>query len=606
VRARGTAIVVRCISALEATPLDIIVLAYHRSLEAHNFRDLIKREFPKLQVRFVPLRFQTRGAAETVLLGLAALSGEELERPTLVADGDSVFTENVLDPMRDTASNLIYFCEDTDSNPIYSYLLLGDDMSVNDIREKEKVSDHACIGAYGFETGECLYKYCRITIDAGRQNDNELYMSDVYRMMLKDGCHIEGHRVDRWECLGTPVQLRTWAENDETREEPLRVCFDLDNTLVTYPSTPGDYETCLPIPANVRFLRFLKESGHTIIIHTARRMRTHAGNITAVIDDIGDLTLRQLKQFEIPYDEIVFGKPYADLYVDDLGVLPQIGLEQQTGFYMASVHAPRPWHKITLKDRTVRKSGRKHEIDAEAAWYRGLPSNLASFAPRLIGAGNGVIEIERVPGIPMSQLHVSGTLQSEDLSALLAILDQFHAHPGNSQVNIYGNYGEKLRIRDRQFDAVHLPDYACTRRQLIDWLENYKARDCGQLGLVHGDPVFTNVIVTPTHEIKLIDPRGRVGDVQTMSGDIFYDYAKVYQSLLGYDAILQEVPHPENSKLVQHFQQYVLARYDVETLRNVTMIAASLIFSLICLHSRPLHGEFLTLANSAMALAGRR
>jgi hypothetical protein len=37
-------------------------------------------------------------------------------------------------------------------------------------------------------------------------------------------------------------------------------------------------------------------------------MQTHHGNVGAVIRDIGKVTLDQLSNFEIPYDEIHFGK----------------------------------------------------------------------------------------------------------------------------------------------------------------------------------------------------------------------------------------------------------------------------------------------------------
>lgn len=57
---------------------------------------------------------------------------------------------------------------------------------------------------------------------------------------------------------------------------------------------------------------------------------------------------------------------------------------------------------------------------------------------------------------------------------------------------------------------------------------------------MHGDPVFTNVLINSQGKLKFIDMRGALGDGNiTIKGDVFYDYGKVYQSLLGYDLILQ-------------------------------------------------------------------
>ena len=57
----------------------------------------------------------------------------------------------------------------------------------------------------------------------------------------------------------------------------LRICFDLDGTLVTDPLQPGDYTTVKPLPDNIGICRQLKEQGHIIIINTSRGMAMHHG-----------------------------------------------------------------------------------------------------------------------------------------------------------------------------------------------------------------------------------------------------------------------------------------------------------------------------------------
>lgn len=101
-----------------------------------------------------------------------------------------------------------------------------------------------------------------------------------------------------------------------------RFCFDFDLTLVTSPTIKNDYSTVEPIPEMIDLLRGLKAAGHHIILYTARRMKTHNGNIGLVIADIGSITLETIKKFDIPYDEIYFGKPYADFYIDDKAINP--------------------------------------------------------------------------------------------------------------------------------------------------------------------------------------------------------------------------------------------------------------------------------------------
>lgn len=97
----------------------------------------------------------------------------------------------------------------------------------------------------------------------------------------------------------------------------LRICFDLDNTLVTYPNVPGDYSTVQPVPNMVALAQWARNNGHTVIVYTARRMLTHKHNVGRVTADIARVTFDTLDKFNIPYDEIIFGKPIADVYIDD-------------------------------------------------------------------------------------------------------------------------------------------------------------------------------------------------------------------------------------------------------------------------------------------------
>lgn len=65
-------------------------------------------------------------------------------------------------------------------------------------------------------------------------------------------------------------------------------------------------------------------------------------------------------------------------------------------------------------------------------------------------------------------------------------------------------------------------------------LERYMAEGRYQhANVIHGDPVFSNVLLTDTPSVYLLDMRGEVGNKLTLQGDVLYDLSKVYQSLLG-------------------------------------------------------------------------
>jgi capsule biosynthesis phosphatase len=97
----------------------------------------------------------------------------------------------------------------------------------------------------------------------------------------------------------------------------LRVCVDLDGTICEL-AFNGDYAGVRALPGAREALREMKRRGAYIIIYTARRMRTHRGDVAKVMEEVGDLTRVWLRKEGIPYDELVFGKPYAHAYIDDL------------------------------------------------------------------------------------------------------------------------------------------------------------------------------------------------------------------------------------------------------------------------------------------------
>ena len=96
----------------------------------------------------------------------------------------------------------------------------------------------------------------------------------------------------------------------------MRICIDLDKTLCTgYP-----YEDAKPMPGAKDFLSKLKADGHTVIIHTARGMGRSHGSVSKAIALVGAITFSQLAEWGFKYDELLFGKPAAEYYIDDKGI----------------------------------------------------------------------------------------------------------------------------------------------------------------------------------------------------------------------------------------------------------------------------------------------
>lgn len=99
-------------------------------------------------------------------------------------------------------------------------------------------------------------------------------------------------------------------------------CFDLDDTICIPNHNATDtiekYAKAKPNQDIIDCIQTLKADGYYIVIHSARRMLTHKGDLKKIADDVGEITKEWLDRHNVPYDELIFGKPYVtEYYVDD-------------------------------------------------------------------------------------------------------------------------------------------------------------------------------------------------------------------------------------------------------------------------------------------------
>ena len=96
-----------------------------------------------------------------------------------------------------------------------------------------------------------------------------------------------------------------------------RIAIDLDGTICPIKQPDQSYADLQPHPGAADRIRELRRAGYYVIILTARNMATCEGNVGRVMKNVGRLTLNWLEEHGIEYDEMHFGKPNAELYIDD-------------------------------------------------------------------------------------------------------------------------------------------------------------------------------------------------------------------------------------------------------------------------------------------------
>ncbi len=101
--------------------------------------------------------------------------------------------------------------------------------------------------------------------------------------------------------------------------------FDIDGTLCPIKKKDERYEDLVPYPDMVKKLKYYKANGAKIVLYTSRNMKTYNGNLGLINKYTAAVLNEWLAKWDIPYDEIVFGKVWPGpkgFYVDDRSVRP--------------------------------------------------------------------------------------------------------------------------------------------------------------------------------------------------------------------------------------------------------------------------------------------
>ncbi len=101
--------------------------------------------------------------------------------------------------------------------------------------------------------------------------------------------------------------------------------FDIDGTICPIKKKEERYEDLVPYKEIVDKIRYYKDNGAKIVLYTSRNMNSYNGNIGLINKNTAVVLHEWLEKWDIPYDEIVFGKVWPGhkgFYVDDRTVRP--------------------------------------------------------------------------------------------------------------------------------------------------------------------------------------------------------------------------------------------------------------------------------------------
>lgn len=107
--------------------------------------------------------------------------------------------------------------------------------------------------------------------------------------------------------------------------EGMTFVMDIDGTICPIKRKDQQYIDLVPYPDIVAKMKEYKAGGARIVLYSSRNMNSYNGNIGLINANTAKVLLQWLDKWEIPYDEIFYGKPWPGhrgFYVDDRCVRP--------------------------------------------------------------------------------------------------------------------------------------------------------------------------------------------------------------------------------------------------------------------------------------------
>jgi HAD superfamily hydrolase (TIGR01509 family) len=187
-----------------------VVQKSHR--EKYNLDTLLNLISPGCKI--VEVDGVTEGAACTTLLAKNFIDNDE---PLLMANSDQFVEWNSSEFMykmveQDLDGGIVTF---TATHPKWSFARVNEDGYVEEVAEKNPISDIATVGIYYWKHGSDYVKYAEQMIKKNIRVNNEFYVAPVFNEAIADGKRVKTFGIERMWGIGTPEDLEYFMENYE-------------------------------------------------------------------------------------------------------------------------------------------------------------------------------------------------------------------------------------------------------------------------------------------------------------------------------------------------------------------------------------------------------
>ena len=239
--------------------------------------------------------------------------------------------------------------------------------------------------------------------------------------------------------------------------------------------------------------------------------------------------------------------------VDDINLIENIGFSDLESIFVSCQYKTNKFNRIIrLNSYQIRKTG--VDLSGEVYYYSIIKRHpcIQKYFPKFYKQDdkNSII-IEYINGTSISKIYYEGLFSVKLIEKLLNTVYDFHKIQIDdgvyiSHLNMYEHYMNKFEERSRNTKDYPFEDfkqvYDKVKENLIEFL--YHKHPINQI--IHGDLWFSNMMYYK-QQFYFYDMRGKINKIPTIKGHVLYDYGKIYQSIIGLDAIIIYNTHMDSN-----------------------------------------------------------
>ena len=288
----------------------------------------------------------------------------------------------------------------------------------------------------------------------------------------------------------------------------IKLVFDIDDTICN--NKNRDYENAIPFKDVIKKINKLHKQGAKITLYTSRGMVSCNGNIEKIIKKNKTILENWLEKNNVEYDELIFGKPLGDMYIDDKAINVNDFINKD--FKILSGHSG---YKVIRLGNLVKKEMVEDNYIKLMNWYK--ESKGIANSPKITSNLYSAVYMEYIDGE-----NAYNCLNKKLLNKIINQILKFK------------------EVKYKKFDNnVLLNKLGYHQSYDTDW--NKLVHECQELvaqldlkkyaSLSHYDMTLSNIIVKD-EEIYLLDSL-----LDKEASSYLLDFAKLKMSLDGYDEL---------------------------------------------------------------------